>query len=126
MLWLVAGGLASFLMLRYSAPLGRLIPKLEIGVFSWRMLGLSSFAVGFTGGACWHAAQAQSSGKQRWLPALGAVAILLAAVCVSFQLVIWPMVRSEAFRPNPAHYNYATLPAHVFREGSAYTGSAVC
>ncbi len=115
-LWLVAGGLASFLMLRYSAPLGRLIPQLEIGVFSWRLLGLSSFAVALLAGACWHAAQAQSGGKQRWLPAFGVVAILVAAVCVSFRLVVWPMVRSEAFRPNPAHYNYATLPAQSPRK----------
>jgi hypothetical protein len=115
-LWLAVGGLASCLMLRYSGPLGRLIPQLEIGVFSWRMLGLSSFAGALLAGACWQAAQNQASRKQRWLPALIAGAILLAALGVSFRLVVWPMVRSEAFRPNPEHYNYATLPTQAPRE----------
>ncbi|MEO6726933.1 MAG: hypothetical protein ABIU20_08820 [Blastocatellia bacterium] len=42
--WAAAGLFASFLMTKYSAPLGRLIPKIETGVFSWRMLALTSFA----------------------------------------------------------------------------------
>jgi hypothetical protein len=51
-LWAWAGLIASFLMTKYSKPIGRLIPKIETGVYSWRMLALTSFAVAMLAGAC--------------------------------------------------------------------------
>lgn len=116
MLWLAAGVFSSFLMTRYSAPLGRLIPKIEIGVFSWRLLGISSFAVALFAGLCAQAALAQAGNARRWALAALAWLMLFGALGVSFWKVVWPMVRAEAFAPNPEHYNYATLPAHVPRD----------
>jgi hypothetical protein len=117
--WLGAGSLAVFLMTRYSYPLGRLIPKIEIGVFSWRMLSLASLAVALLAGACWQAA-VDLIGKRR-LPALIVCAassglILAAAVAFSAWYVVMPMYRVEAFKPILEHYNYATLPRGVPRD----------
>src|SRR5262245_7310713 len=51
-LWAWAGLIACFLMTKYSKPIGRLIPKIETGVYSWRMMALMSFAVAMLAGAC--------------------------------------------------------------------------
>ncbi|MDQ3013958.1 MAG: hypothetical protein M3X11_25055, partial [Acidobacteriota bacterium] len=119
-LWASAGLLACFLMTKYSALLGRLIPKIEIGVFSWRMLALSSFAVAMLAGAvCSTAFRQQDSVKQALPPEGGTTnvwrlavtgSILLATLATSAWYVVWPMWRGQAFEPNPEHYNYATLP----------------
>ncbi|MBI1765558.1 MAG: hypothetical protein HYR56_29430 [Acidobacteria bacterium] len=119
-IWLASGVFASFLMTRYSAPLGRLIPKLEIGVFAWRMLGLTSLVVALLAGLCVQAALQEANNETaKWRRfALVSIAwlMLFASAGVSFWKVAWPMVRAEAFRENPQHYNYATLPAQVPRE----------
>ena len=115
-LWLAAGVFASFLMTRYSAPLGRLIPKLEIGVFAWRMLGLTSLVVALLAGLCAQAALQEAGKAQRLALAAVAWLLLVGALGVSFWKVVWPVVRSEAFRANPAHYNFATLPVQVPRD----------
>lgn len=116
MLWLAAGVFSSFLMTHYSAPLGRLIPKIEIGVFSWRLLGISSFVVALLAGLCAQAALWDGGKPRRWALALVAWLMLFGALGVSFWKVVWPMVRAEAFRENPEHFNYATLPAQVPRD----------
>src|SRR5262245_24093616 len=51
-LWAWAGFIACFLMTKYSEPIGRLIPKIETGVYSWRMMTLTSFAMAALAGAC--------------------------------------------------------------------------
>lgn len=123
-LWTAAGLLASFLMTKYSAPLGRLIPKIELGVFSWRMLTLTSLAMALLAGACVevHRPALRRKGVvAKPLPHQGrttntitnavvALLILLGAVAVSARYVAWPMWRAQAFAPNPEHFNFATLP----------------
>jgi len=42
LLWTAMGCWAGFLMIRASAPLGRHIPKLDLGIFSWRMLAITT------------------------------------------------------------------------------------
>ncbi|MBO0799379.1 MAG: hypothetical protein J2P31_11215, partial [Blastocatellia bacterium] len=117
--WLAAGVLALFLMTRYSYPLGRLIPKIEIGVFSWRMLSLVSLAVALLAGVCWHAASETSGQGRRFIvyaTSTSAILVLLGAFAMSTWYVVKPMYRVEAFKPIPGHYNYATLPRGVPRE----------
>ena len=114
--WLAAGVFASFLMTRYSAPLGRLIPKLEIGVFSWRMLGITSLIVALLAGVCLQTALQEAEKARRLALVSVAWLMLCGAVGVSCWKVVWPMARAEAFRENPEHYNYATLPVQVSRE----------
>lgn len=117
-LWLAAGVFASFMMTRYSELLGRWIPKLEIGVFSWRMLGITSLVVALLAGLCVQAAWQEAGNARRLALISVAWLMLFGAVGVSFWKIAWPMVRAEAFRENPEHYNYATLPAQVPRDVS--------
>src|SRR5262249_15114946 len=63
-LWAWAGLIACFLMTKYSKPIGRLIPKIETGVFSWRMMALRSFAVAMLAGACFEVRSA-AFGRKR-------------------------------------------------------------
>jgi hypothetical protein len=118
-LWIAAGLTASFLMTRYSYPIGKFIPKIEIGVFSWRMLSVMSLALALLAGACWQVAIARID-KQRHLAAIicGVTSglILITTTSMSLWYVVRPMYRAEAFKPIPEHYNYATLPRGVPRE----------
>ncbi len=106
-LHLGVGTLAAFLMTRVSYSIGQFIPRLEIGVFAWRMLGITSFALALLIGACWQ--------TNRWRKAL-ALCAFVALLAISYRNVVWPMVRSEAFAPNPQHFNFATLPVTAPRE----------
>ena len=128
-LWALAGLIACFLMTRYSEPIGRLVPKIEIGVFSWRMLTLTSFAVAMLAGACFevcstafrrkgldHHALPPEGGATNSLPLAASLLILIGALAMSAWYVAWPMWRGQSFEPNPEHYNYATLPRGVPRE----------
>jgi len=131
-LWAWAGLIACFLMTKYSKPIGRLIPKIETGVYSWRMMALTSFAVAMLAGACFEVRS--TALRRKWLnhqalppeggatnsppegsatnlaPLVASLMILIAALAASAWYVAWPMWRVQSFEPNPEHYNYATLP----------------
>lgn len=110
-LWIVAGLLASFLMTKYSAPIGRLIPKIEIGVYSWRMLTLTSFAMAMLIGKMLDVGCRMSDWRR-----VAAQLMLIGVLAMSGYYVAWPMWRAQSFEPNLQHYNYATLPAGSSRE----------
>jgi hypothetical protein len=113
-LWAWAGLIACFLMTKYSEPIGRLIPKIEIGVYSWRMLALTSFAAAMLAGACFEVRRGGYAGLPlRWVASL---TILIGVLAASAWYVAWPMWRAQWFEPNPEHYNYATLPRGAPRE----------
>ncbi len=136
LLWAWAGLIACFLMTKYSEPIGRLIPKIEIGVYSWRMMTLTSFAVAMLAGACFEVCRgrpvclprlrkSQIRGHAglplRWgitnsLPIIASLMILIGALAMSAWYVVWPMWRGQSFEPDPGHYNLATLPRGVPRE----------
>jgi hypothetical protein len=112
-LWTSAGLIACFLMTRYSEPVGKMIPKIENGVFSWRMLALTSLSAALLTGACAQAAFNAFGERRRSAMIICAAAsglILFATLGVSARYVAWPVWRQQAFEPNPEHYNYATLP----------------
>jgi hypothetical protein len=128
-LWGSAGLIACFLMTKYSEPIGRLIPKIEIGVYSWRMMTLISFVVAMLAGACFEARGAafmRKSLDRQTVPHKGGAAnlsspvaslmILIGALAMSAWYVAWPMWRAQSFEPNLDHYNFATLPRDVPRE----------
>jgi len=110
-LWTAAGLLASFLMTRYSEPIGSFIPKIEIGVYSWRMLTLTSFSMAMLAGSVADC----GSRIAAWGRAFGSL-VLLSVLLVSGWYVAWPMWRGQSFEPNYEHYNYATLPRGAVRE----------
>src|SRR5262245_48405358 len=127
-LWIGAGLIACFLMTKYSEPIGRLIPKIETGVYSWRMMTLTSFAVAMLAGALFEVWSKRGDNSilppvlppilkdGAWLPPLASFAVLIGALAMSVWYVAWPMVRGQSFEPNLEHYNYATLPRGVPRE----------
>jgi 6-pyruvoyl-tetrahydropterin synthase related domain len=129
-LWAWAGLIACFLMTKYSKPIGRLIPKIETGVYSWRMLALASFAVAMLAGACfeiWSKSGGSPTVREGadakyapsltvGLPPLASLVVLITALAASAWYVAWPMWRAQSFEPNPEHYNYATLPRGAPRE----------
>ncbi|MBP6823498.1 MAG: hypothetical protein KA368_18250 [Acidobacteria bacterium] len=110
-LWIAAGLLASFLMTKYSAPIGRLIPKIEIGVYSWRMLTLTSFAMAMLAGGIADCGLRIADWRR-----VVALVVLFGVLAMSGYYVAWPMWRAQSFEPNLQHYNYATLPAGSPRE----------
>jgi hypothetical protein len=106
--------IACFLMTKYSEPIGRLIPKIEIGVYSWRMMALTSFAVAMLTGERFEIRRGGHLGLPlRWGASL---MILIGVLAASAWYVAWPMWRAQSFEPNPEHYNYATLPRGAPRE----------
>lgn len=114
--WLVAGMLASFMMLSVSDFLRHLIPKLEIGVFSWRLLSVSSFAAALLVGACAEAARNTFANKvTRRLAAGVVVAVFLASVGVSIARVILPMRSFQTFESRKEHLNRIMIPSNVRR-----------
>ena len=70
-LWAWAGLIACFLMTKYSEPIGRLIPKIETGVYSWRMMALTSFAAAMLSGACFEVARMGLQTTGQALPCAG-------------------------------------------------------
>ncbi|MBO0726397.1 MAG: hypothetical protein J2P52_12410 [Blastocatellia bacterium] len=129
-LWIGAGLIACFLMTKYSEPIGRLIPKIEIGVYSWRMMTLTSFVVATLAGACLgnrggsptvregeaEYTSSRTVGLTVGLPPLASLTVLIGALAMSAWYVAWPMWRAQSFEPKPEHYNLATLPRGVPRE----------
>ncbi|MBL8190385.1 MAG: hypothetical protein JNK38_20380 [Acidobacteria bacterium] len=110
-LWIAVGLLASFLMTKFSAPFGRWIPKIEIGVYSWRMLTLTSLAMAMLTGVSWDFGL-RSLDWRRWV----SVIVLISTMAMSGYYVAWPMWRAQSFEPNYEHYNYATLPRGASRD----------
>jgi hypothetical protein len=110
-LWCVLGGFAAFMMLEYSAVIGRHIPKIEIGVFTWRMLAISTLVTALFAGYCAHLAadknqfEAATRSKFRVLSWL----ILGGGIIFSIIAVARPMVLAPHFIPSQEHVNYATI-----------------
>jgi hypothetical protein len=102
------------MMIRASMPIGKLIPKIDIGVFTWRMLAITTLVVALIAGAFTQAAidaAARRSRADRLLFASLAGLIIAAAVGLSAFAVAAPMIESPVFEPEPEHLNWATIPS---------------
>jgi hypothetical protein len=113
--WLAAGLFACLMMTFISKPLGRLIPKIEIGVFSWRMLALTTLILAILTGWLYESGRLMKNRFGLGLT-LAAMVIVGATAWVSYAWVIRPMYRAENFRQNPGHSNYSTAPRQAGRE----------
>ncbi len=112
--WIILGGLASFMMTSVSMPVGKLIPKIEIGVFTWRMLSITTLVVALIGGAFTQAAVnagARRSRSERLLFASLAALIIIGGAGFSAVAVARPMIEAAVFEPEPEHLNWATIPS---------------
>ncbi|HVF89677.1 MAG TPA: hypothetical protein VNH22_06385 [Blastocatellia bacterium] len=119
LLWLVLGAFACFMTVKISEPLGRLIPKIDIGVFTWRMLSIATLATALMAGACMQAAI--SAWRERRIATLlpfGLLSLLIAVGGAVFSTiaVAGPMFRSSAFVPSLEHVNLATIPRTAFED----------
>ncbi len=119
-IWMSAGAWSLFLITPLSRPLNAIIPGIEIGVFSWRILALTTVCTAMLIGiSADSAARARDSTKSTTSARLGsalALAMILASAGFSFSRVVLPMYRAEAFVPNPEHSNYSLLPIKAGRE----------
>ncbi|HSB11455.1 MAG TPA: hypothetical protein VLM38_18345 [Blastocatellia bacterium] len=111
--WVIVGGLASFMMTKASMPVGKLIPKIEIGVFTWRMLSITTLVVALLAGAFVEAAiAARREGRrsERLLFTSIFLVVLVGSVIFSAIAVIRPVASYSTFEPEQEHINYATIP----------------
>jgi len=112
--WVILGAVASFMMTRASMPIGKLIPKIDIGVFTWRMLSITTLVVALIGGAFAQAAieaAARTSRSDRLLFASLAALIVVGGAVFSAAAVARPMIGAAVFEPEPEHLNWATIPS---------------
>jgi len=112
-LWVMIGCVSSFLMLKSSSPLGSLIPKLDIGVFAWRMLAITTLVAALIAGACAQAAfngvrLPRASGSNS-LASMTSVAILGGAVFVTARIML-PIWGAPPFEAAKEHVNVAMMP----------------
>lgn len=114
MLCVVLGGLASFMMTKVSMPIGRLIPMIDIGVFSWRMLSITTLVVALLAGAFTQAAIEAARRRlraDRLIFASLAAVIIVGGLAFSAVAVARPMMEADVFEPEPEHLNWATIPS---------------
>ncbi|HEX8184702.1 MAG TPA: hypothetical protein VF747_08115 [Blastocatellia bacterium] len=113
LLWVILGGGASFMMTAVSKPIGLLLPKIEIGVFAWRMLSIVTLAGALLAGACAERARnAMKQGRRREFALQGMAALLIVsgAVVFSWEEVVKPCYDSPVFAQSPEHLNLAMQP----------------
>ena len=118
-LWLVAGLLASFMMTRWSYPISSRIPMIDIGVFSWRMLSITTLAAALlAGAAAERAVAAVRSGRRALAMSLKTAVAVAVVVCVGLtaRKVIAPTYVQDVFVPETEHINYAMMPSSVDSE----------
>ncbi len=110
--WIAMGSFVSLMMLRFSEPLGRLIPKIDIGVFTWRMLGIVTLVCALLAGVCTRIGFESETGSnfERAVGSFIAGLILIGGIFLSFFTVIKPMVYAPLFIPETEHMNFATIP----------------
>ena len=113
LLWVILGGFAAFMMTKLSYPIGRYIPKIDIGVFAWRMLAITTLVLALLAGACVQAAI--DAAKQRQMSArlvLGSLAAVIAIGGIIFgvSVVALPVSNAPVFVPSLEHVNFATIP----------------
>ncbi|MEK6322519.1 MAG: hypothetical protein AABN33_12650 [Acidobacteriota bacterium] len=114
LLWVVLGGLASFMMTKASMPVGKLIPKIDIGVFAWRMLSITTLVVALLAGAFAQAALDAAGRRlrsERLLFASLVAFIIVGSVGFSAVAVARPMMQAAVFEPETEHLNWATIPS---------------
>jgi 6-pyruvoyl-tetrahydropterin synthase-like protein len=112
-LWIILGCFASFMMHKVSRPIGELIPKIEIGVFTWRMLAITTLVVSLLTGACAQVAiQAMREKQKNTLAVCSSLCmlILIGGALFSVAFVVAPVTRAAIFVPEEEHMNPAMVP----------------
>ena len=112
MLWVIVGCYASFMITPASFFVSRLIPKIEIGVFAWRMLGITTLIAALIAGACAQAAlneHRQLQSARNSLASLATVTIVGGAIFLAIR-ILWGAYASPPFVVSDEHTNLAMMP----------------
>jgi len=112
-LWTTLGAVASFLMTRLSYPIGKHIPKIDIGVFTWRMTSITTLAVALLAGACMQAGMNARANNREGIfnnASIVAIFITICAMLFSLFFVMKPIYGAPVFVPEPEHINDAMIP----------------
>ena len=113
LLWVILGAFATFMMTKLSYPIGRFIPKINIGVFTWRMLSITTLVLALLAGACVQAAIESAKNQQRdrrlVFSSLAAV-IAIGGIIFGIGIVAAPVSRAPVFVASLEHVNFATIP----------------
>ncbi|HKP11417.1 MAG TPA: hypothetical protein VJZ91_04880 [Blastocatellia bacterium] len=115
--WMALGVFALFMMTRLSYPLGRHIPKIEVGIFTWRMLGMSTLVVALLAGACGEVVTRMLKTRRRYEAGFAFAAAVWAVVggaWFSLEEVVKPYSNGSPFVPEPEPFNYALLPRTAY------------
>jgi hypothetical protein len=118
-LWVIVGCFATFMMTNLSYPLGRLIPKIDIGVFAWRMLAITTLVAALLAGACTQAAlNALTQPERVRSNSFSSLASLIIVGGALFTvLILWPPIyRTPTFSSAEEHVNVAMMPVTAPRE----------
>jgi 4-amino-4-deoxy-L-arabinose transferase-like glycosyltransferase len=119
LLWVILGGFATFMMTKLSYPIGRFIPKIDIGVFTWRMLSITTLVLALLAGACVqaaiNAAKERQSARRLVFSSLAAV-IAIGGILFGVGIVALPVFRAPVFVPSLEHVNFATIPRTASEE----------
>jgi hypothetical protein len=113
-LWIVLGCFSSFMMVKLSQPVGMLIPKIEIGVFTWRMLSITTLVTALLAGTFAQAAIEAARNKlrsERIIFGSLAAMVVIGGILFSAVVVVRPMINAPVFVPESEHLNYATIPS---------------
>jgi hypothetical protein len=115
--WLLVGAFATFMMTKLSYALGCRIPMIEIGVFSWRMLAITTLIAALCIGAvterlvdAWKAHAHSKRAARRLWPALLGLLFVAPVLVFTASEVIAPAYSQEVFEPEEEHLNLAIIP----------------
>jgi hypothetical protein len=111
-LWAAMGLFASFMMTVFSDPIGRRIPMIDIGVFSWRMLGITTLAAALLAGSVADIGVRSFRNRARRTSVAWATVGLIIASTVAFTLiaVLAPVWDGVLFVPEVEHLNPTMVP----------------
>lgn len=111
-LWLIIGVFATFMMLKISEPFGRLIPRIDIGVFTWRMFSITTLVMALLTGVCAHlmAKRVETRASNRAIFTSFVGLTVVGGIVFSVATVLFPMIHAPVFEPADEHINYATIP----------------
>jgi hypothetical protein len=113
LIWAVIGSFAAFMMTTASYRLGARIPMIDIGVFSWRMLAITSVAGALLAGALAQYAIDAMRARQRSRALLLAsllTLVVMGVIVFNLSAVFGPIYNENLFQPEAEHFNYAMLP----------------
>src|SRR5262249_18876911 len=86
-LWTTVGCFASFMMTRYSYPLGRMLPGIEIAQFPWRMLCITTLVAALALGVCADVFARRKRGSTIAILGVAGVIILGLEVCCVVRVI---------------------------------------